>query len=1101
MPAHLTRVLETAELAPNSKHAECPETGMNSPNHAMQRHQLRQFILSGVIAFWLAVSSTAFGQAITSSAVSGMIADETGKPIPNAIITILHEPSGTRVTTQSRSNGQYNASGLRVGGPYRIEASAGTYKPQAETNVYLELGQTAEVNIRLGADVVRMEAFRVEGERDSVFGSGKTGAGTTMSDREIDEVATVRRSIQDMARLDPRIIVQSLDQGGEMSAQGQNSRFNSFLIDGVQANDPFGLNSNGYSSLRSPVPLEAIQALNVELAPFDVRFSGFSGALINAIVRSGTNQFHGSVSYQITDENMRAKNPVSGVRDLFDEKTWTVTFGGPIIRNKLFFFLSWDDFTRTTTPPNQNFLMNSADLQAIATRAKTLGYEVGDFSAANEEYQESFLAKVDWNITDQHRLSATYRKIEGQQTSFASYSSSTLTSFSNYWYDTPRTSESWVGKLNSTWTPDLRTEISFSTNDYDGSPKNHGSPFPEVTINGLSGTRRDTGASITNGGVRLGTEYSRQRNAITTKTKTLAGNAEWSMGDHTFVAGSDYENRSIVNDYIQAFYGSYAFPNLAAWQSGQASSFTRAILAPGKTLDDATARFDVGMLGIFVQDTWKPNDSLTLSAGLRLDQQLLPDKPTTIPDGGTYSEAAFRQQFGMDSTGSPDGEYAIGPRIGFRWEPKNFTRKTTFRGGFGMFQGRNPVVWLSNAYSNRGVVATQSAPSGTTTPFNPNVTTGTGLGGIPRINLTDSNFKQPLNWKSSVAIDHQMPMKDWVMTLELGRIDTYKAPLIQNINLKKTGTMPDGRDLYAGVVTPTNSATSRGGNNSNVYRDSSMYQYANFTDVYYLTNTEKGGGYDASIMLKREFKNKWSASLAYTFSHYGEVTPLTSSTAHSLYNTRAVYNPNEDVSSTSNYEITGRFIAQLTRQFEFIKKAPTTISVLFEARSGRPYSWVFNGDANGDGYSENDLLYVPTGPNDPKVTWANNSERDAFFAFVDSSALAKYKGTVAPRNSERSPWVYTADLRFVQRIPIYKTVTTDLFVNIINFANLIDDKWGIQEEVPFSYKRSIAGTTFNPTTKQYGYSFNGGTFDGVPVTANDTPTSRWQVQMGIRVRF
>lgn len=1074
---------------------------MNSPNHAMQRHHLRQFVLTGVIAFWLAVSGTVFGQSITTAALTGTVSDESGKPVANATVTILHEPSGTRAVAQTRENGQYNASGLRVGGPYKIEASAGTYKPASQSDIVLDLAQTAVVNLRLGADVVKMDAFRVEADRDTIFNSNRMGASSSVTSVEIENVSSIRDNIQDVVRLDSRIVLQSLDQGGELSAQGQNHRFNSFLIDGVQANDPFGLNSNGYSSLRSPVPMESIEALNMVLMPFDVRFSGFSGVMVNAVIKSGTNQFHGMAGYQTTDDGMRAKNPVTGVRDYFDERSWKATLGGPIIRNKLFFFMSWDDFKRTTTAPNQNLVLQKTDLDAIAARAKALNYEVGAFDAANDETQESRLLKLDWNINDQHRLSATYRKVEGEQTVFASYSSSTLTSFGNYWYDTPRTSESWVAKLNSSWTPDFRTEVSASINDYDGSPTNHGTPFPEVTVNGLTGTRRDTGATITSGGIRLGTEYSRQRNAITTKTKTLAGNAEWSNGSHTWVFGGDYENREIVNDYIQAFYGSYTFSNLAAWQAGQASAFTRAILAPGKTLDDAIARFDVGMLGLFIQDTWKPIPTLTLSLGLRFDQQLLPDTPTTIPDAVTYSEAIFKQAFGMSSTGTPDGKWVLAPRIGARWEPKGLERKTAVRGGIGLVQGRNPTVWLSNAYSNRGVVATQSAPTGTITQFDPNVSTGTGVGGTPRINVTDADFQQPVNWKSSIAVDHQLPMKDWTLTLELGRIDTYKAPLVQNLNLKQTGNTPDGRILYAGLVTPSNSATARGGNNSNTYRDASAYQNPAFTDVFYLTNTDKGGGYDATIAIGREMKNNWSASIAYTFSNYKEVAPLTSSTAHSLYNTRAVYNPNEDIASTSNYEITGRVVAQVTRRFEFIKKAPTKVSVLFEARSGRPYSWVFNGDANGDGFSENDLLYVPTGPNDSKVTWASAAERDAFFEFVNNSALAKYKGTVAPRNSERSPWVYTADLRIVQSIPLYKNLKTDLFLNILNFANLIDDKWGIQEEVGFSYKRSIAGTTYNATTKQYGYSFNGTTQDGVPVTVGDTSTSRWQIQAGIKVRF
>jgi hypothetical protein len=278
-----------------------------------------------------------------------------------------------------------------------------------------------------------------------------------------------------------------------------------------------------------------------------------------------------------------------------------------------------------------------------------------------------------------------------------------------------------------------------------------------------------------------------------------------------------------------------------------------------------------------------------------------------------------------------------------------------------------------------------------------------------------------------------------------------------------------------------------------------------FADVYYLTNTNKGESRSLTLGVQRPMKNNWAAALSWTRSKSTEVSPMTSSVAGSNYQNRAVFNPNEDVASRSNTDIPNRIVASYTRKFEFVKDWPLTTAFIYQARTGHAYSWVFYGDANGDGFAFNDLLYVPTGPNDPMVTWANTSERDAFFAFVNSNTLQKYAGRNAPRNSEDSPWNQTLDVRLTQEIPIWNRVKTDLYVNIINFGNLIDDSWGLTEEVPFSYRRAVAGTTYNPAGNggkgSWGYTFTGTTLNGVPVVANDFPISRWQVQVGMRVRF
>jgi hypothetical protein len=497
----------------------------------MQKNTLFRFLLTGALALWLAAGNLALGQGLTTAGISGFVVDAQGTPVSGATVTITHEPSGTRATAITRANGQFSQSGLRVGGPYTVTVAAPDHRTEARNDVYLDLGTAASLNFQLGSDVTVLEAYTVE-----------------------------------VAKLDSRMALLSLDQGGQLSAQGQNFRFNSFLIDGVQANDLFGLNSNGFSSLRSPIPMEALQGLSVELNPYDVRRAGFTGALLNAVTKSGTNEWKGTLYYEFTNESMRAKNPITGTKDTFEERAYGITVGGPLIKNKLFLQFTYDDFEREAAPPTANFVPDAAQLQQVIARAQAAGnYDAGALSADNIATQKTYLAKLDWNISNDHRLSVTYRDNEGTEPIFPSYTGSTQTSLSNYWYTQPRITESYTAQLFSSWTPDFRTEASFSVTDYDGSPSNNGTPYPEVTVQGLTGVRRDTGATITNGSIRLGTEFSRQLNELTTKTTTGSFIGEYSMGEHTVTFGVDGEQIDYNNKFVQAYNGSYTFSSLANW--------------------------------------------------------------------------------------------------------------------------------------------------------------------------------------------------------------------------------------------------------------------------------------------------------------------------------------------------------------------------------------------------------------------------------------------------------------------------------------------------------------------------------------------------------
>jgi len=1056
-------------------------------------------LLSIITAIGLLLTSTLsmHAQGVTTASISGTVSDKDGKPIENATVTIIHDPSGTRSTTSTRTNGQFNASGLRVGGPYTVTAASKNLQGEPQTEVYLSLDHEQTVNLTLTNEVVVLDAFKVTEARGGVFDSGRMGTSTAYSSAEIATIPSIRRDVQDIANLDPRVSLTINTSTGEfaVSAQGQNSRYNSFLIDGMQSNDPFGLNANGMSSTRSPIPMDSIAAVSIDLNPYDVTRTGFTGALINAVTKSGTNTFHGEAYGYYMNQDLRGENPGTGPtdpnkgkRDTYRDHTAGFNFSGPLIKDKLFFFVAYEDYEKTAAPTSaqQVFQPDQSMLDAITAAAKNWNYDPGvSVGAQTKSAQKTYLVKIDWNINDTNRAFFTYRRVDGNFANPADYNGSTYTSFSNHWYQTNRVTDNYSVQLNSSWTPDFRTDAGASYIKYNGTATPNGQPFPEVYVNGITGTNLVTGLPVT-GQVDLGTNYSYQYNSLFTKNMNGHLYGEYSMGDHTVKFGGDSDKTEYLDKFVQYYYGRYAFANVADFASGKANYLQYKQAAPGFTIDSSDANYSLTNFGLLAQDTWKPLSALTIVGGLRFDYPYLPGKPLYLQN--------FKDTWGFANNTTGSGNYRVAPRVGFNLDLPTH-RKTQVRGGIGLFQGTNPAVWIANAYDTNGSTNTVTLPtkspsaSSTTSPatavavFNPNPlyvqTLPAPTSPTPDINITDPNFKTPAYWKSNLAVDHELPWFGLVATAEADFMKVEKSILIESLNLNKTGTLPDGRDSYSGKV------------------------HSNYGSVLELANTNKGGGESYTVGLRRPMKNHWSASAYYTHSHTTEVQPLTSSVASSSFNYRASVNPTDNIARNSYYATPDKFVVTAVKEFNFFKRsgAETTLAAVFRAQTGHAYSWVFASDVNGDGTNGNDAFYVPAGPDDPKVTWADASQKAAFFDFVDHSQLKKYKGQIVAPYSAYNPWQKTVDLHFEQSIPVHGPVKMSLFLDCLNFANLLDKSWGVVDGLDFGtgyngYNRKVASATV--ANGQYAYTFTSSTLSSQPTFVD---LSRWQLQIGAKIQF
>ena len=1129
----------------------------------------------------IAVGSASVYAQNTTSAISGRITAVDGKSVAGAQVKILHIESGSVTNTTTDAEGRYSARGLRTGGPYTVTITKDG-KTETRTNVFLALAETATLDAKLGEAKPKVETIEVAATAVSdVFSKSAMGAGSYVSRADLDSFASIQRNLQDYARADPRLAQTDKDRG-EISMGGQNTRYNSVTIDGVTISDTFGLESNNLPTVKQPISIDAIESVQVNISNYDVTQKGYTGANINASTKSGTNEFKGSV-YSITRDNKLSGQTYSRGTGLyqdqrtFDESTKGFTFGGPIIKDTLFFFATFEDFTSTRRAQPFGPIGSGASSEigitpsAIATAQSLSQSRYGINAGAQEDVgfdvtSKDTLLKLDWNIDSKNRASLRYTKTEQKEPFFPNFfnTPSTALSLSSNWYTQDKTLETIVGQWFADWSSTLSTEVKISSRDYNSAPKPPVAT-PEITL-AFSGLLPAGTPSSVVGGTRnlvIGTERSRHFNLLDTKTLDAYAGANWFLGAHELKFAADYTSNKIYNAFLQDTKGRYTFScqnssatytytfgaiNCATataaqveaavfenYTRGRPSTYSVQVpLQAGGSLSDGVSTFTLKNYGLALQDTWTVNKNLSVMFGLRLDTPALSAKPranaaaaAALVPGNPASNVRQSGGFGLDNTNNIDGQYLVQPRFGFNYTFDS-KRPMQIRGGFGLFQGAAANVWISNIYSNTGT-ATRLVGCGAAFAACPvgggifsadpasQITNFAGAAPAANVDFLEPGLGQPSVWKANLAFETQLPWFGIVASVEYLNTRTNSGIYYQHLNLgAPTRTGADGRQMFytASAYNPA-CWTAAGGRLTtgavcSVDNRNRALSNPAFANVLLAAKTKDGGGDQVTVSMSGRFMKSVNWSLAYTRTNATEVSPLTSSVSNSNWAARSIFNPNESGVANSVYLVKDRVNGTMNWSRSFIKGYKTSVGMFYEGRSGKPYSWTFQNDLNGDGLAGNDLMYIPKGPGSGEVVFLGDTATDKtnenrFWAIVDANpGLSRSRGGVAKRNDNFSPWVNSIDVRASQEFPGFVKGHKAVFVlDVLNFGNLLNKKWGRVDEISFQSNggqpRNFVNFAGIDPQGRYIYSVSNVASDFT--TRQNKGESQWAAQFTFRYEF
>jgi outer membrane receptor for ferrienterochelin and colicin len=1038
----------------------------------------------------------------TTSSIRVTVTTTEGQPIAGASVTITDTRSGSARTSISGGTGVVNSSGLRVGGPYEVVVNADGYGVQTVTEIDLKLGETFSIPVALSAGTMLEEVIVTAAMSQSQ--AVAVGPSTVFGLSDLEDLPAINRDIKDILRADPRVFVDDADNGA-INCAGANSRFNSFTLDGARMNDNFGLNRNGWPTERQPFPFDSIQQIAVEMAPFDVEYGGFSACNINAVSKSGDNEWHGSVFYDYTNDSMKGDKIQDDRVDNgnYDEKRYGFSLSGPILKDRLFFFVAGEklegveQFARGyagSGAATEVEGVSQAQWEEILDIAQSVyGYEPGGLPRTLPIEDEKIVAKIDWNINDDHRAAFSYNWNDGFSLSEPDGDSDELED-ANHFYERGAELTVYTGSLFSNWTDQFSTELRVTDSELLNRQLSlGGTDFGEVTITTFNNGERAN--------VYLGSDDSRHANVLEHTSRSYKFAANYIVGDHVITAGYERDELEIFNLFIQEAEGEFDFdgrsqcsssnPNgcIEAFRLGIPDDIIYENAAPTNVKADAAASFEYQINTVYLQDEFTlVNGDVTVVAGLRYDWYTSSDYPR--------ENSNFVDRNGFSNAQNMDGRDLLQPRLGVTWE---VNPDLSLRGGIGLYGGGNPNVWISNNYNNdgqtqvevRGFLMDDIYPDGWTLFTVPHDGTGRPLWDVPQdlvdavasgevdgdVNSIDPNFELPSVWKIAAGftweIDAGSMGSGYILNGDLIYSKSEDSANIVRGDLYQTGTAPDGRPIYS-------STRSRN-------RD------------FVLTNVtgSDGKALNLSLSLQKYYDNGFNWALSYAYNDAEEVNPMNRFTASSSYADAATSDPQNPGLGRSYNAIEHRATLRMSLEKYWWGDNRSLISLFAHYNSGRPYAYAFgfeSGDVFGDEENFRHLLYVPTGPDDPGVIFDPDFETDAFFAWVDAEGLAR--GQIVEKYGATAPSWFSFDLRLEQEFPAFrKDHKFAGFIVIKNFCNLLNSEWCVLERTVFNTVNPV-DLDYNSDTGQYVFE----EYNPVRLTRY-TDESLYEIRVGLTYRF
>jgi outer membrane receptor protein involved in Fe transport len=1094
----------------------------------------------------LAISASFFGFAqTTTSSITGTVKDNVGQPLASATVTATHVPSGTNYSTLSSKDGVFSLQGLRVGGPYQVKIDFVGLKSAIFENITLQLGEAYNVNAQLSISEQVMENVIVA-SRTRRAAPEKQGMTSVINNRLLTTLPTISRSITDFTRATP--------QANGNNFGGRDARYNNITIDGANLNNNFGLSTDPLpGGGNNPISLDAIEEVSVSLAPYDVRQGNFTGGNIAAITKSGTNSIHGTAYAYWQNQNLRGSD-IAGQKasnPKFVSKVFGGSIGGPIIKNKVFYFINGEYETKppsagiTWSPKGGSGEGNVSDVPVDSLKAvqnylnTTFKYDPGvydNFPAFKNE-NHKILGKIDWNISTKHKLTVKYSDFKGTQdfqpsasgniggnysgATYGSKFSSSAMSFSSVLYQQEDIVRSGSLELNSNFSKKMSNQFLATFTKIQSDKTHAGANFPFIDIlwNAPNDKRNE---------ISVGNEpFNGNNNKVHNDVLTITDNFSYYVGKQTLTGGLSYEYQKVGNMFMRGSQGYYVFANVSDFVNNRvplkyAQTYS---LIPGQ---DAifSAQLKIGQLSAYAQDEINVSPALKFTVGIRMDQPMYPEQPIENP---ANTALTFQDQNGnpvhYNNGKWPKATALFSPRGGFRWDV-NGDKRLIIRGGTGLFTGRIPYVYLTNIPTNSGMYQFSAAVDNTRTGvtmsdflFNPEpqaynpfynsavntkyptffpIKAGTSPSGD--FVVTDPNYKFPQVWKTDFAFDQQIG-KTWKVTVEAMYTKDINATYMFDANQKK----PD--------ATVTTGSYTRGYYSNNAARKLNSAITGN---AIVLANSSRGSSFVFTTQLEKAFAKGLSGSIAYTYTYAANITENPGSQASSVYQFNTTGNTLNDLElAYAQFAVPHRVVGYVSYRYEYIQHLATTVSLIYEGAANGTYSYIYNGSVNNQGYNSANLIYIPKNALDPTeikfkdatytsagvVTAAQQAQ--IFEDYINQDPyLSKHRGQIAERNGPKRPWYNRLDMKVLQ--DIFTNVgprrhTIQISADIYNLANLINHDWGARKIYTINNPLKVESVTGGVPT------FSITSYNGAPVNKTFINTistsSTWSMQLGVRYIF